>query len=481
MATTSSTPKAVLKWGTKDVRNWLSRVGLSKYARQLCEQHQIDGPALLMLKEEDLRKPPLNLECVGDIKRLSFHLNSLRYNLQSVDPKTQYCLSSSSSNWYPAYGGDGDSEASTPVGRSNSFGSTSSDDSSYGLATPTRNKYNDITSICSSCKSHIHGMAKSNLATTLNPERWKTMVAFLYALTVSWLTALTMTFVHDRVPDMNRYPPLPDLILDNVPHIPWAFEMTEVTGMALFSIWTLMIIFHKHRFIIIRRFFSIGGTIFLLRCVTMLITSLSVPGVHLDCKPRPYGNWANRVYNAYIIWSGAGMSIQGVRTCGDYMFSGHTVTITLLNFFITEYTSRRIYFLHTFTWVLSCFGVFFILAAHEHYSIDVFVAFYITSRLFLYYHTLVNNRAVTKYQESFDAKRTWFYFPLFSFFEQNIDGRIPNEFELPLDMDDLRIMYSWVCHLHGKFQSKPLIEDAPVRKEGGKRIKAKTHANNKYL
>ena len=38
------------------------------------------------------------------------------------------------------------------------------------------------------------------------------------------------------------------------------------------------------------------------------------------------------------------MTLQGVRTCGDYMFSGHTVVITLLNHVISECApSNRIY------------------------------------------------------------------------------------------------------------------------------------------
>lgn len=95
-------------------------------------------------------------------------------------------------------------------------------------------------------------------------------------------------------------------------------------------------------------------------------------------------------------------------------------------FFITD-TPRHLYFLHTFTWMLNMFGIFFILAAHEHYSIDVFVAFYITSRLFLYYHTLANNQALMQR----DSIRTRIWFPLFSFFEASVDGIVPNEYETP--------------------------------------------------
>lgn len=85
------------------------------------------------------------------------------------------------------------------------------------------------------------------------------------------------------------------------------------------------------------------------------------------------------------------------------------------------------YWLHTTSWIMNMFGLFFILGAHEHYSIDVFVAFYITSRLFLYYHSLANNMVL--FQSDHQRVKVWF--PLFSFFESNIRSMVPNEYQWP--------------------------------------------------
>ena len=43
-------PVPVLNWTIPDVRAWLTELGMARYAKIFCDQHKIDGPALLMLQ-----------------------------------------------------------------------------------------------------------------------------------------------------------------------------------------------------------------------------------------------------------------------------------------------------------------------------------------------------------------------------------------------------------------------------------------------
>lgn len=411
---------SVIQWTRENVAEWARKECLNRKIIECIVKEDIDGKCLLTLCENDiksLREKYAYGLTLGDMKRFWFSVRLVQK--QNVTTLAYLGI-------HPANGGDGLGPGGGQHHHHHHHSLLSSLGTSYASADINFSEIERISP----------PMSIDGRATCIQPEFFKTMISLGYAFLVTWITAFVMVVVHERVPDMKKYPPLPDIFLDNVPHIPWAFHMCEVTGTLLFCIWICVLIVHKHRMVLLRRFFALAGTVFLLRCVTMLITSLSVPGTHLECTPHDhkFDDSSNvritemvylRISRAYTIWSGLGMSIQGVRTCGDYMFSGHTVALTSLNFFITEYTPRNLYFLHTLTWLLNMFGIFFILAAHEHYSIDVFVAFYITSRLFLYYHTLANNQALM----SHDSNRTRIWFPMFSYFESSVDGIIPNEYD----------------------------------------------------
>lgn len=243
----------VRKWSCEQVGLWLQRKGFTDYADLFRYEHKIDGKALLAINQDDLRNPPLQLKILGDIKRLWLEIDALQqpYNRP---------ISRLPNGFFKRKN----------VDEIDSFQRSARYSGSWQIGEDS-----DLEDRIDS----VHPL--SDLS-----ETGRTLISLLYAFTVFFVTAFVMVFVHDRVPDMKKYPPLPDIVLDNVPLIPWAFKMCEVTALILGVVLGITLFLHKHRIIVVRRMAALCGTVFLLRCVTMFVTSLSVPGIHLECSGK---------------------------------------------------------------------------------------------------------------------------------------------------------------------------------------------------
>ncbi|KAG9269379.1 phosphatidylcholine:ceramide cholinephosphotransferase 2-like [Astyanax mexicanus] len=265
----------------------------------------------------------------------------------------------------------------------------------------------------------------------LPPEWWKTGLVFMWAGFNLFCTTVMITVVNDRVPNKSENPPLPDKFFDYIPRQEWAFKVTEVNGMILVTAWFFQWLFLKHRSIVGRRFFFLMGTLYLYRMVTMYITTLPVPSMHMNCAPKLDGDSIGMVHRVLQLLSGGGLTITGSHVmCGDFLYSGHTVMLTLTFLFIREYSPRSLWWYHLICWLLSAVGVVFILVAHEHYSVDVVVAYFITSRLFWWYHTMANNQSLRDSPHNYLNRVWWSYF--FRFMERNVRSTVPCTFSWPV-------------------------------------------------
>lgn len=265
-------------------------------------------------------------------------------------------------------------------------------------------------------------------------EPVKTLLAGLFLL-FGFLCSMTgLALTHERVPPTV---PLPDIVLDNLPYKQWALKACNVIIIISTSTAFIVIMLHTHRLIILRRVFLMLGLLYVYRAITMYITVLPNPDPLTPCAPLlNQTSFTDVVDRILTISSGGGLSLSlsGLSLhvyCGDYIFSGHTVMLTMGYMAITDYSPRHWFLLHWGSLTCTCVGVLFLLLQRVHYSIDVVLAYWITSRLWYLYHTVAHNQQLKQRGGHNFLDRIWWW-RIFIFFEGNVPGPLPKEYSLPL-------------------------------------------------
>ncbi|XP_018616710.1 phosphatidylcholine:ceramide cholinephosphotransferase 1 [Scleropages formosus] len=387
--------KKVDEWSEEEVARWLTEQGLQEYSEPF---RDLNGQGLLLLTAADFKSPPLSLVSSDGGAQLLDKLETLRIERHMEAHKNGHA------NGHATLVGPG-LDSIGKVRRNGTLNGFRKDMVQIAIPEPERSPY---------------------------PAEWgRTAVAFAYALSCFVSTTVMISVVHERVPPKETSPPLPDKFFDFFDRVEWAFSICEINGMMLVGLWLLQWVLLKHKSIIGRRFFFIVGTLYLYRCITMYITTLPVPGMHFKCSPKLFGDWESQMRRVMKMIAGGGLSITGSHTmCGDYLYSGHTVMLTLTYLFIKEYSPKKFWWYHWICWALSAVGIFCILLAHDHYTVDVVVAYYITTRLFWWYHTMANQQALKETSQSNFFSRVWWY-RLFQYLEQNVHSTVPRSYQLP--------------------------------------------------
>ncbi|KAL7645678.1 UNVERIFIED_CONTAM: hypothetical protein RMT77_004064 [Armadillidium vulgare] len=254
----------IWEWSVEDVVNWLESVGLQKYVETF-QLHNIDGTTLVQLTEEDL-KQELNIQVFGDIKKICTLISRLKLRNSRTESLHSLEWRYSNSNISPA-------ESLELRSHSKSISVSSDSENSGSESSPLR-----------SSQSSVKMKNSNGFSSNLQPEYWKTFFAFLFIGSAGLANNTLIVVLQSDIQIMEKYPPLPDIFLDNFPYVWWAKPLSEVIISALMVILIATMYFHKHRFIVLRRGCLLLGTIYYLRAATIYVTRLPVPSTDTECK-----------------------------------------------------------------------------------------------------------------------------------------------------------------------------------------------------
>jgi len=177
------------------------------------------------------------------------------------------------------------------------------------------------------------------------------------------------------------------------------------------------------------------AVLYLCRAITMCVTQVPVADPNYYCSPKlkPEELTVGRVFfRALQIFSGVGLKIQGRHIlCGDYIYSGHTMMLVTSSLFIREYSPRRWRILHVLSFLISTVGVVLLLVSKAHYTVDVIIAYWISTRVFWIYHTMAAFPVLRDRNSHHNHLSKVFWFPLFHWMEANVHKPVPRKFDWP--------------------------------------------------
>ena len=194
---------------------------------------------------------------------------------------------------------------------------------------------------------------------------------------------------------------LPDVGHDLLPEVSTMFGMNAhlmcdnllrgtVVGTAL------LVCTRSERSLIFKRVLIVYGTLMFLRAFTLLLTSLPDPYFLCGLHPKALYAWHE------IPWASIPVDVltlfgpndENSMTCGDLLFSGHTVLFVLCALvWHTYYHTTRVQLnpVKLFVWLLSIVGTLLLLVTRMHWTIDIAVAYYITITCWNFYHSVCSS------------------------------------------------------------------------------------------
>lgn len=157
----------------------------------------------------------------------------------------------------------------------------------------------------------------------------------------------------------------------------------------------LFIIKQPRRIIILTRCCMIYGTIMFMRAVTLIITSLPDPYFLCATHTDIMYTWTNMPWKAvffdlFLLLGFSPNSQRHFMTCGDMVFSGHTVLFVMCALVVHTYY-KATPSINTFKlsmWTVSIIGTTLLLITKMHWTLDIVLAYYITITCWNFYHSV---------------------------------------------------------------------------------------------